>query len=267
MTFSKEDFITGDKFLSLQTDDIVYLKTDLIHHGWSQMEWRGELHINKPGKIWITGHSDFEINERLYNNYKDKCKVWFATNKNYEHENIFAIPIGIGNTCNDTPVHRWGGNTDIMIEKNSKSRNIVNLVYMNFEIENCRNERSQCYNFFKDKPWVSIGKLEITPEGRDRFLGDIRNHKFVLCPRGNGIDTHRLWETLYMGSIPIVKKEFALNEFKDLPILFIDSWDEISEEFLNKKYDEITTAQWNMEKLKFSYWKDKITNICRDIID
>ena len=70
-----------------------------------------------------------------------------------------------------------------------------------------------------------------------------------------------------MGSIPIVKKEFALNEFKDLPILFIDSWDEISEEFLNKKYDEITTAQWNMEKLKFSYWKDKITNICRDIID
>lgn len=266
-TFTKDDFITGDKFLSLQTDDIVYLKVDLIHRGLSTMNWRGKPHNYKPGKVWITGHGAVEINEHLYNKNKGSCKVWFTTNKNYEHENLFAIPLGIGNTCNDSPVHKWCGNVDIMMEKNAKPRTIVNLVYMNFDSKNCAAERRRCYNFFKDKPWVSIGKLEKTPAGRDRFLEDIRSHKFVLCPRGVGIETHRMWETLYMGSIPIVKKEKALNEFRDLPILFIDNWDEISEEFLQKKYDEIISTKWNMEKLKFGYWKKKITNMCNSIKD
>lgn len=29
-------------------------------------------------------------------------------------------------------------------------------------------------------------------------------YKYVACPRGNGLDTHRFWESLYRGSIPIV---------------------------------------------------------------
>jgi hypothetical protein len=32
------------------------------------------------------------------------------------------------------------------------------------------------------------------------------NFKFVAAPRGNGVDTHRFWETLYRGGIPIVEK-------------------------------------------------------------
>jgi hypothetical protein len=58
-----------------------------------------------------------------------------------------------------------------------------------------------------------------------------------------------------MGSIPIVINTVALEEFKDLPILFIDNWEEINPEFLNEKYAEIMSKTWNMEKLKFSYWE------------
>ena len=147
-----------------------------------------------------------------------------------------------------------------MIDKMSQPRNIINLVYMNFDIANFPSERQNCYNNFKDKQWVTIGNIDNTLGGRSKFLENIRNHKFVLCPRGNGIDTHRLWETLYMGSIPIVINEVALNEFKDLPILFIDNWGVISEEFLNKKYDVIVSQNWNFHKLKVGYWKDKIIN-------
>lgn len=28
----------------------------------------------------------------------------------------------------------------------------------------------------------------------------------VLCPRGNGVDTHRHWEALYRGAVPVVEK-------------------------------------------------------------
>lgn len=41
-------------------------------------------------------------------------------------------------------------------------------------------------------------------------------------------DTHRLWKTLYMDSIPIVKYESAHHLFTDLPILFINDWKEIN---------------------------------------
>jgi hypothetical protein len=30
-------------------------------------------------------------------------------------------------------------------------------------------------------------------------------YKFVLAPRGNGVDTHRIWETFYRSSLPIVE--------------------------------------------------------------
>jgi len=61
-----------------------------------------------------------------------------------------------------------------------------------------------------------------------------------------------------MGSIPIVKKHIALDEFSDLPICWINDWNEVTEEFLEAEYKRITETSWNMEKLKMSYWVDII---------
>jgi hypothetical protein len=36
------------------------------------------------------------------------------------------------------------------------------------------------------------------------YTREMGKHYFVLCPRGNGIDTHRFWEALYMGAIPVL---------------------------------------------------------------
>ena len=82
------------------------------------------------------------------------------------------------------------------------------------------------------------------------------NHKFVLCPWGNGIDTHRLWETLYSGSIPVTKYNIAYKTFEKLPIIFVDKFDEINLEFLNKKYSELISNNLNL--LNFEYWKLQI---------
>ena len=50
--------------------------------------------------------------------------------------------------------------------------------------------------------------------------------KYVACPRGNGVDTHRFWESLYRGSIPIVlESEWARNISKlGIPVIQISSW-------------------------------------------
>ena len=38
------------------------------------------------------------------------------------------------------------------------------------------------------------------------YYKKVAAHKFVVAPRGNGIDTHRLWEALYLGCVPVVGK-------------------------------------------------------------
>ena len=63
-----------------------------------------------------------------------------------------------------------------------------------------------------------------------------------------------------MGSIPIVIYEETHHLFNDLPILFINDWSEITEEFLNEKYDEYNKKSWNLEKLKIEYWTNFIKN-------
>ena len=43
------------------------------------------------------------------------------------------------------------------------------------------------------------------PKSKRDHYRDIAESEFVLCPSGLGFDTYRLWETLILGSIPIVE--------------------------------------------------------------
>ena len=226
MNFTKDDIICTDKYLQMESSDIVYIKTDLLHQRKQSMTWRGKDHVVRPANIWITGHSDFPITQSMFDHYSNSCKKWFSVNKDYQHPCLYSLPLGITNCTNESSIHPIYGNTDIMMEVMSIPRTIKNLVYMNFNTSTYLQERVTWFEMFKNKSWVSIGEVINTLEGRRTFLQDIRNHTFVFCPRGNGIDTHRLWETLYMGSIPIVKRHTALEEFSDLPILFIDDLNE-----------------------------------------
>ena len=131
---------------------------------------------------------------------------------------------------------------------------------MNINISTYPSERQVVWDLFKDREWITIGQIETTINGRTNFLREIKAHSFVLCPRGNGIDTHRLWETLYMGSIPIVRRDIAYEEFDDLPICFINNWSDITVDFLESEKNRIKNTIWNLEKLKISYWINMIND-------
>ena len=51
----------------------------------------------------------------------------------------------------------------------------------------------------------------------------------LICPRGNGLDTHRVWESLYLGRTTIVASGTLDPLFKDLPVLILDDWRQIFE--------------------------------------
>lgn len=71
-------------------------------------------------------------------------------------------------------------------------------------------------------------------------------HRYTVNPRGQSPDCHRFWESLYLQSVPIVLSsdpyyqnlvtEYFPNTTNDLPILFVDSWDNVTEELLAREW-------------------------------
>lgn len=258
MIWTKDDIITSDKYLV--SFPKYYYKMDVIMYN-KPIIWRNKIH-NPPShheKIIISGHSDFPVTDQVVRRYP--LAKWFGINK--QSSLCHGLPLGITNNTNESSLHSIYGDIDSMLDTVAKPRTIHNLVYMNFSVGTYPHERQMVWNMFKEKKWVTCEEPTNSLEGRKHFLSQIRNHHFVLCPRGNGIDTHRLWETLYMGSIPIVLQNIAHSGWTDLPILFVNSWDEVTEELLIKELNRIQTTTWNYNKLNINYWIKYIHNESR----
>ena len=53
---------------------------------------------------------------------------------------------------------------------------------------------------------------------------DLCRSKFVLCPEGTGIDTHRVYESLYCGATPVVLRNSLSHLYERLPVCIVDKW-------------------------------------------
>lgn len=252
--WTKDDIITSDRILAAFPTN--YHKMDVFYSGGRPILWRGRSVRYPPQTetLIVTGHSDFPIVDGLLDLYPRA--VWWGTN--VQTSRAHGIPLGITNATTETERHPIYGNLESMVSVAQEPRVIRNLVYMNFVVETYPTERQRVWDRFSPVPWVTVGTPVPTQEGRETFLREIRNHSYVLCPRGNGVDTHRLWETLYMGSIPIVLWDSAHAGWTDLPILFVNSWDEVTEERLRAELPRFQTTQWNRQKLRVGYWINHI---------
>lgn len=138
------------------------------------------------------------------------------------------------------------------------------LLYMNFKIHEGRgNEttyRKNVWNFFKDKPFCTVGK----PQQFMSYIKESAQHKFVVSPWGDMYDCYRHWEALISGSIPVIESSPLDTLFEGLPVLIVHDFSEVTEEFLLKKYEEMKNTSYNLEKLYMKYWSDRIQQIRED---
>lgn len=85
------------------------------------------------------------------------------------------------------------------------------------------------------------------------YFDSLKKYKFIISPEGNGIDCHRHYESLIYGCIPIVEDNPLLREkYKDLPILFTNDYSEITEKYLNEKYEIMLNQLYDFSKLFLS---------------
>lgn len=84
------------------------------------------------------------------------------------------------------------------------------------------------------------------------YLQNIAKSKYVLSPHGNFPDCYRHYEAMYLSAIPVTIRHPELYFLEDMPVLLLDSWDELTEKLLISSYDTIINK--SREKLDINYW-------------
>ena len=205
----------------------------------------------------ITHFLENDILEKIPENVLIYCHSVIKTN-----EHIRMIPLG----------RDFKGREVINSEKFIMSEDRNTLCYYNCSIppETIHwygRIRAYIYDSSRHKDFIhceninTVGLRNFDSVGFSSYYNNLARSKFMICPRGCGLDTYRMWDCLYLGCIPIVVKYEGYKDFEDLPILFVDKWEDylsLSKNYLNSKYDEILDTNFNYDKLKFSYWENLI---------
>lgn len=236
------NFYIAETLPKLSDGNIIFCKTDYIYLLKNCLE---NFSLNDLKLNIITHDSDYSLTDDIISSFNNKNLSWWGIN--CESQNANSIPIGIANSyCN------------ITLKKFKKSIAPKKLLYINHRISTYPQIREPLYNKFLNKTWATTRNPE-SIKTIEEYQDELIDHKFILCPRGNGIDTHRMWEALYSNVIPVVIRHKTHDNLENnLPILFLNSYDELNEDLLNKTYEKYNSIKWNCEMLNASWWINKI---------
>lgn len=234
--------------------DIVFVRTEPKIENLKDYFTLMHPNIKEP-YILITHNGD-DDSPGQFKSYLDdeKILIWFGQNGNIvDHPKFIHIPIGFQNR------HYQNKYVEIINELNQLGVNKQKsyLLSLNFDIGSNNVVRKPVYELFKDKSYCYVRS---TKKSNYEYLMDVAKSKFIISPHGNGLDCHRTWEALCLGSYPIVKTSSIDILYKDLPVLIVSDWLQVTEEFLEEKYKEMQKREYKTEKLYFKYWSDLILN-------
>lgn len=103
-------------------------------------------------------------------------------------------------------------------------------------------------------PWITRKNFA----SHEAWYTAVQDHKFVACPIGHGYDTHRVWEVLLGGSIPIVESTTMNSMYENLPVLIVNEWSAVTIELLDTVYSQFLHREdFLVDKLFFSYWSKR----------
>ena len=204
----------------------------------------GVLKKRRARIVLVTLESDESVN--LGEQFPHQVAAWFSANSC--DSTVKPLPLGLGNSY--CPVT---AKADLLADFSKRPK--TSLLYVNFRPETNPSVRLPLWEGFGSLSWKGSITRHAGNVSKEEYVSALASHRFVLCPRGNGIDTHRMWEALYLGTIPVVEKNQALASFSDLPILFVDRLSEVTKNFLESKYQEILSTKWNWEKLFLPWWR------------
>ena len=203
-------------------------------------------------KVIMCGNDDFEIH-RVPEKLPKNLRLLLLQNSFVsDGELIQTLPIGIEN-------YRISVNGDPKQLTPLTSTKLRNQVLFG-PFGNTHLDRRNVKAVFNEKegPWGFVNERT----NIKKYNTLVSDYKYVAAIRGNGVDTHRVWETLYRGRIPIVKRDAWSESLArlDLPIALVDEWSEseIIRVISENKFDLFDPK--SLHALWMPFWKEKVSS-------
>lgn len=263
---SSKPFISGDTFRALadhvwesgnelldgdnvKHGDVIFCESTSVESLASQI--LGKLNVPV---VLLLGNSDRNITNLEANILQSlKTQSIYAQNLTEPVSGINPLPIGIENA--------WlgkNGRTAGFRQSRRYSRSRKFRIMWTFSIATNAELRTLAAISLADCP-VADYLGDLSPREHRENLS---TYAFIASPPGNGIDTHRTWEAMYLGSVPIVIRSHLTEFYKSLglPIWLLDSYSElvgIDEDQLRNKYVELR-PKFDSQALWIDFWADRI---------
>lgn len=230
-----------------RSSHIVFCRSDLAHE-LSRLSL-----INGPRRTLIAGNSDHDFTALTQLPHNGFESFYLQNSLISNGKNIFTLPIGIENLS--IGINGLPNNLKVTKDWNSRSTKV-----MVGPFSPTHTEREELLKVAEREAKVfEVIKVPLSPK---RFAQEMNEYKFVACPRGNGIDTHRFWEALYRGSVPIViaSKWSKSLKYLDLPLIEVSNWAEAGnaiKEFANQSPPRLPSE---LKSLWLPYWKNLLNH-------
>ena len=227
---------------NIKENDVVFVKTDEIYNGNFQ---KNILPRIKNKFTLISGISSYNIGSNGDLSYLDivnnsRVKYWFCTNPpDVDTDKIIPLPIGFEERERD------GGNQEVL-KKHWDDKmcwgDKSDLYYLPYHTTITNPLRNQHIKHLASLDFVHVEKDKLP---FDQYLEHMGRYKFIICLEGSGYDTHRNYESLLVGSVPIMidSPVRKIYDRYSLPSVFLEKWTDIGEyrnlELLSYQFDSV----------------------------
>ena len=221
-------------FTNFNNDELIYVNSSLINlHKPRLIEskiYDKLKQFKNPFKLILHNSDQSFDKEHLVLLDILNCKKIYTQNMNVVHKDVISLPIGIKN-------------------KIQKRRNFISLV--NVLKTDLETKTKNIFVNFKEEGGerlkyrlpctVAMNRCNISFQENmeyENYLNNLSKFKYSICPAGNGLDTYRMWESLYLKVIPVCVSNPLVDFYsKIFPIVVLDSWDTFSETNMNVSCD------------------------------
>ncbi len=256
----------GNKYLWIRNSNIRNKERDLdfLVKNISKLNEKKIIIIGDGDDSFPSSYNKETINILLNNKYIEKI---YAQNYDHsiEHKKFHHYPIGIDL---HTPKLLLNFNYEEKIKyyldvRKSSVDYVLNKVFCDTHNSESHPDRKIMFKKLKKNRFIDF------LDERLNFFDIIkkyRNYRFVLSPRGNGLDCHRTWELILLGCIVIMETSPLDNMWKEnnLPVIILKDYNELNIpslhlrlEFWYKRYKDLVSLDNILPKFKNSYWLHK----------
>ena len=268
---NRGEVLKGDGFLRFceASEDFTYRKRDFLFRSGT---WRGltqEPEFLKAGKTGfrglVVGHSDIHTTryQQILLRSIGVQKFW-GTNLHPIEGFSESLPLGISNSERSSIGHSISSDIEVfmdVVRQVDFCKEYRPSFYVNMTTANNTKTRIALMRAIESSGFeASIHEPSLSREAMSSYLRNMRESPLTPCPEGNGVDTHRFWECLYVGGTPVVVKNKSMDSlYGRVPAVVLNSWSEIRDSrLLEKLWHDARSKLWQKEVLSLKFWTNRI---------